>query len=480
LDPASFPPDNDGDFNCDSQDPDDDNDGYTDDDETTNCSPTSDPLNASSTPVDTDGDEFCDTLDTDDDNDTVLDGEDSAPLDPSQCRDTDADTCDDCAVVQPPDPANDGPDADGDGICDAGDDPEAGNQPAVTLCGDTAHYAWVRFENAGANPNIFYRNCTLGGACTEPLKLVGASTEERSPAVACDGDTVLVLWEDHRNGTGDIAYRRSTDGGAVFGALQFLVQGPNEETQPELVMSGSTAIALWVDTRRGNKDLGFRRSTDGGATWSTFGFLVRSAFDESDPSLALDGTTALLSWVDRRHGNQDVAYRRSTNGGSSWAGLTFLVRAPTLESFPTTALDGATGTVLVGWMDNRNGVHDLAARRSTNHGASFAGLTFMVKAPTDDSQPVARVSGTSALLTWVDTRNVNRSISYRRSGDAGLTWGATARLVSASTDEYEPACDLLGALGACAWSDTRTGEPLPKVRQTLDGGALWGALFDLD
>jgi len=480
LDPSSFPPDNDGDFNCDSQDPDDDNDGYPDKDETDNCIPMSDPLDAASTPVDTDGDKFCDTIDTDDDNDGVLDEVDSAPLDPLQCEDVDADTCDDCAVVQPPDPANDGPDSDGDGVCDAGEEPEPGNQPAVVICGDTAHYAWVRFESGGANPNIFYRSCTVGGACAAPRKLVGASTAELSPAVACDGSTVLVLWEDHRNGTADIAYRRSPDGGASFDPLQFLVQGPNEETQPVLVMSGSVAVALWVDTRRGNQDLGFRRSTDGGVSWSPFGFLVRSPFDETDPSLALDGNTALLSWVDRRHGDQDVAYRRSTDAGAFWTGLTFLVRAGTLETSPTTTVDGSTGTVLVGWMDNRGGVQDLAARRSTDHGASFAGLTFMVRAATDDVQPTVRVSGQSALLTWVDRRHVNQSISFRRSSDAGLNWGPTARLVAAATDEFEPACDLLGDLGACAWSDTRTGMPLPKARHSVDGGATWQALFDLD
>ena len=63
---------------------------------------------------------------------------------------------------------------------------------------------------------------------------------------------------------------------------------------------------------------GIRRSTDGGVSWSTFGFLVRSSFDETNPSLALDGNTALLSWVDRRHGNQDVAYRRSADAGQTW------------------------------------------------------------------------------------------------------------------------------------------------------------------
>ncbi|MCA9620899.1 MAG: thrombospondin type 3 repeat-containing protein, partial [Myxococcales bacterium] len=68
--------------------------------------------------------------DDDDDNDGVIDSSDNAPLDPTLCQDLDGDTCDDCAA-QPgkdqlgPNPdndvANDGADADADGICDAGD-----------------------------------------------------------------------------------------------------------------------------------------------------------------------------------------------------------------------------------------------------------------------------------------------------------------------------------------------------------------------
>ncbi len=78
---------------------------------------------------DNDSDGTADCFDTDDDNDGVLDAApDLDPLDPDVCEDTDADTCDDCAVgtddfgpLADNDPANDGPDGDGDGLCDAGD-----------------------------------------------------------------------------------------------------------------------------------------------------------------------------------------------------------------------------------------------------------------------------------------------------------------------------------------------------------------------
>ncbi len=53
--------------------------------------------------------------------DTVANTDDTDPSDPNVCQDLDDDTCDDCSLVQPPDPANDGEDGDGDGLCDAGD-----------------------------------------------------------------------------------------------------------------------------------------------------------------------------------------------------------------------------------------------------------------------------------------------------------------------------------------------------------------------
>ncbi len=48
-------------------------------------------------------------------------GPDIDPNDPNVCADADGDGCNDCAVVFPPDPANDGLDGESDGICDAGD-----------------------------------------------------------------------------------------------------------------------------------------------------------------------------------------------------------------------------------------------------------------------------------------------------------------------------------------------------------------------
>jgi uncharacterized protein (TIGR03382 family) len=60
------------------------------------------------------------------DGDNVPNGEDSDPNDPFVCSDVDHDLCEDCSSGMR-DIGDDGPDADGDGICDAGEDPGAGD-----------------------------------------------------------------------------------------------------------------------------------------------------------------------------------------------------------------------------------------------------------------------------------------------------------------------------------------------------------------
>jgi hypothetical protein len=101
--------------------PDSDGDGIPDD--VDNC-----PFVYNPDQVDTDGDGAGDACDIDDDNDGVDDTSDPSPLDPDVCGDVDGDTCDDCSVgtddygpLSDSDPANDGPDFDEDGLCDAGD-----------------------------------------------------------------------------------------------------------------------------------------------------------------------------------------------------------------------------------------------------------------------------------------------------------------------------------------------------------------------
>ena len=209
-----------------------------------------------------------------------------------------------------------------------------------------------------------------------------------------------------------------------------------------------------------------------------FSFLVRSPFDDIQPTLDLEELNAVLGWSDQRFGNQDGVYRTSSDAGMLFVSMQFLVKASTRESDPSVALDGSS--VLFGWVDTRNGNQDMAERFSKDGGGSFAVMRFLVRAPSDDSRPVMSHSSGNAVLAWVDHRSANENISFLSSTNSGASWSPAARLVAAPTDEFEPDCDLLGDLGACVWSDTRDGDPLPHARQSVDGGQTWLTRKKLD
>jgi len=79
----------------------------------------------------------CSPLDADCDG--IPDSGDTDPADPFVCQDVDNDTCDDCSVLGHPDPSNDGPDSDSDGVCDAGDNcPDSANPDQADADGDGA------------------------------------------------------------------------------------------------------------------------------------------------------------------------------------------------------------------------------------------------------------------------------------------------------------------------------------------------------
>ena len=142
---TSFPPDNDGDFICDSQDSDDDNDNVPDSNDSF--------PNDSNEWSDADSDGIGDNSDLDDDNDGVPDTSDDFPLDSSESTDTDndgignnADTDDDGDGI--PDSSDDFPldstedtDTDGDGIgnnADTDDDNDGWSDTSEQNCGTSS------------------------------------------------------------------------------------------------------------------------------------------------------------------------------------------------------------------------------------------------------------------------------------------------------------------------------------------------------
>jgi hypothetical protein len=163
----------------------------------------------------------------------------------------------------------------------------------------------------------------------------------------------------------------------------------------------------------GLTDVHTQRSTDGGATFAAAVNVTQSAVGgpvPRSPSVALRGTTALLSWLaDGTNGQgypvTDVHAGRSSDGGATWS-----VGAPTLPGLAHATRSGlgaavsGNGALTVAWAESRPGATpEVYSARSIDGGTSWASLVARSGTPGASTSPsVAAGSGALVLHAFAD------------------------------------------------------------------------------
>jgi parallel beta-helix repeat protein len=346
------------------------------------------------------------------------------------------------------------------------------SDPAAAACGTTGHVAWVAYRAETDSTDILYRACTAPGGCTGLQRLAASPADQSAPAVACDGSTVIVVWEDLLLENRDIFYRRSTDGGRSFGptgALQIL---STEDRDPAIAMSGDLVVAAWEDHRLGNADIAYRVSRDGGATFGPELLLTSSPLDDRHVDLGVSGEFVVALWEEASAGNRSIAFRHSADGGETWGPQQLLTDEPTHESRPRIAIDGSVALAV--WTDERDLRDDVYSGQSFDGGATFPYVSLLVGTPdSDDQAPDVVLQGSGALVAWTDTRDGSPNVSVIRSADGGTSWSPIQPLLPVVGHGRDVSCAIAVPGIACVWSDFGTGVPHAGAALSRDGGATW-------
>ncbi len=136
--------------------------------------------------------------------------------------------------------------------------------------------------------------------------------------VAASGNFVHVIWFDDRDGNYEIYYKRSTNGGTTWGTDTRLTNNTSVSDYPTLCVSGAYVHIVWEDYRDGNWEIYYKRSTDSGISWEADTRLTNNILESFTPSLSISGQILHVVWEDKRDGNMEIYYKRSTDGGTSW------------------------------------------------------------------------------------------------------------------------------------------------------------------
>jgi hypothetical protein len=172
----------------------------------------------------------------------------------------------------------------------------------------TSHAAWMDERTSGDVAR--YRHDLTGSQGSEeaisPLQKHRGGT-----AIAARGDTVLLAWSDGRSGTLQVQLRGSPDGGHAWAARTVqLSRSSAGAWHCDVAVSGDTAWAVWEDYRDGNGEIYGRMSPNRGVTWGEEVRLTNAPGFSAYPRLAAYAGKFHLVWQDDRDGNFEIYYRQ--------------------------------------------------------------------------------------------------------------------------------------------------------------------------
>ncbi len=156
---------------------------------------------------------------------------------------------------------------------------------------------------------------------TFPLekRLSNASGDSINPSVATnsDGSKVFVVWEDYRDGNGELFFNKSTDSGNSWlsAEVKIPVTSTGNCVTPAIACNPdrNTLYVIYADDESGAKELKVIKSTDGGATWTNPARITINSFDGSNaykPSIACDASDAYVAWEDTRTGTSEIWFQK--------------------------------------------------------------------------------------------------------------------------------------------------------------------------
>lgn len=217
------------------------------------------------------------------------------------------------------------------------------------------HAVWE--DDREGNWSIYYANSSDGFKGNTKVNSGLPGGNHWSPSIGIgESGTIHVVWETNN----DIYYSRSTDGGLTFGPPIRVNDdvGDTSQAQASLaVETGGRIHVVWEDMRSGDADIYYSQSIDDGLT---FGANIRinddaSAEGQASPWISVeDGEFVHIVWADGRRGEWDIFYTVSFDGGLSFQPNLRIddYYRPATQTRPSVVAEGG-GHFHVGWKDAR-------------------------------------------------------------------------------------------------------------------------------
>ena len=252
------------------------------------------------------------------------------------------------------------------------------------------------------------------------------------------GKVVHLAWQDDRDGTVEVYYKRSLDDGVTWGQDVRLsnLTPQTFDPEPRLGTDGHTVLVVYSNRTPTGEHLFYVVSNDGGDDFSTPIQLTHDLGDQSNTALAFVGSTVHVVWQELLNdGEEHILYANSANAGVTWQQEMDLTNASSSQDQYAT-ITAAGSSVFVAWSRMYEGTEAIYARVSLNSGETWqpeAQVSNYV-AQSFPEFPAIGTNGTYLYLVWGSVRG----IQYSRSSNLGATWSTPLALTNATRQYVAP------------------------------------------
>lgn len=325
-------------------------------------------------------------------------------------------------------------------------------------------------RRVGANGNVIGSSFTIAND-------IGGGTEKASPAVAWGSASHLVVWHDRASRSSyDIVGKRVSASGAVLDDPGITIgAAANDQVTPAVASNGSSFLVVWEDARSGTSaDVYGARVSAAGTVLDGAGIPISTGANaEGAPAVSSDGSGYLVVWQDRRTGTSHDVYGARVNGAGAVLDASGIPIGTAAQDQLAPAVAWGGSNHVVAWQDGRSGTsYDVYTVRVGTDGAVLDGTGLAVAASArDESLPALASAGSDRVLIAYEDAGAQSVVARR----AAFNPPPVAAAQSVSTPEDVALAVTLFASDATSYAivsgpahGTLTGSP-PSVTYTPAG-----------
>ena len=267
---------------------------------------------------------------------------------------------------------------------------------------------------------------------------ISSASVFRPTTLRTGASRAVVVWQH-----GSYAYlKRTTDGGVTWLPRVTLASGIGVGVSASA--SGSSVDVVYTKraTCASTGDpvwrLWYRRSLNGGATWSTPKALIGACSSAADHAIARHANGQVsVAWTGYSSGR--ILVRTSIDGGATFraavqaAGTTDWEpgNQPFYRGTPAIAI-GTKGTTYIAYS---SAVNRLSVRRSSDRGATWSSATTLTASAAGPEIDLLATDG-RAVVGYMRSVSGQMQAVYRRTVDRGATWSTTRQTVALQAGQF--------------------------------------------